>query len=182
MNGYWFPWGMERFDNTPERFKKAWWRIYNIFRGPGGVGATNVKFVWSPIAPCGRCASYSSLYPGDSYVQFASFSAFNWGTPKPWKSMVTKFRPAMDALAGVTSKKVIVAETGSSTAGGSQAAWVREGYRAAYKRWPKIKAIVYFNLDMRFADQPDWRLTYASGSLGEYRTLLTKTKFQGRLK
>lgn len=177
MNGYWFPWGMTRFDNTPKRFKKAWRHIYDIVRVQ--EGATNVKFVWSPYAPCAACASYASLYPGDSYVQYAAFSAFNWGSPRPWKSMVKSFSRPMREITSVTRKKVIVTETGSSALGGDKAAWIRDGYPAVYKAFPKIKGIVYFDLDMRPVDQPNWLLTAPAGALDAYRAIAARTKFQG---
>lgn len=178
MNGYWFPWGIDQFNNTPEKFRQAWIHIWNIF---DSVGAKNVKFVWSPMKPCNGCASYSSLYPGDRYVKFASFSAFNWGEPNKWKGMVKTFTGAMDALAQVTSKKVVVGETASSRYGGDKADWILNGYPAVYDAFPKLKAIVYFNLDMRFVNQPNWLLTDPAGALDAYRTTLSKAKFQGAI-
>lgn len=179
MNGYWFPWGIDQFNNTPARFQKAWRHVWSIF---DTVGATNVKFVWSPMKPCKGCASYSSVYPGDKYVKFASFSAFNWGEPQRWKSMLKVFTPAMNALAQVTRKKVIVGETGSARDGGDKAAWIRAGYPAVYKAFPKLKGIVYFNLDMRFAEQPNWLLTDPAGALDAYRETVAKAKFQGLIR
>ncbi len=178
MNGYWFPWGIDQFNNTPAKFKKAWQHVWSIF---DTVGAKNVKFVWSPMKPCNYCASYSSVYPGDKYVKFASFSAFNWGAPQRWKSMLEVFTPAMNALAQVTSKKVIVGETASYRDDGDKAAWIRDGYPAVYKAFPKLKGIVYFNLDMRFANQPNWLLTDPAGALDAYAVILSKAKFQGAI-
>ncbi len=181
MNGYWFPWGVDQFNNTPEKFKKAWKHVWGIF---DSVGAKNVKFIWSPMKPCGGCASYSSVYPGDAYVKFASFSAFNWGEPQRWKSMLKVFTQSMDALAQVTSKKVIVGETASARDGGDKAAWIRDGYPAVYKSFPKLKGIVYFNLDMRIltnGEQPNWLLTDPAGALDAYRFILGQPRFQGAI-
>ncbi len=45
MDGYWFPWGMGHFNNTPTTFIKAWRHVWQIFQD---VGATNARWVWSP--------------------------------------------------------------------------------------------------------------------------------------
>ena len=158
MNGRWFPWSTQRFDNTPTRFILAYQHIWNIFKGPGGVGATNVKFVWSPFQPCQRCDPLASVWPGRKYVDYAAFSAFNWSTPLAWKSMVKTFTPAMNDIMKITSKPVIVTETGASPIGGDKAAWIAGGYPAVFAKWPQVRAIVYFNVDMQNIDQPDWRL------------------------
>jgi hypothetical protein len=82
------------------------------------------------------------------------------------------------------NKPIIVGETGSSAVGGNQAKWVTDGYPAVYTKWPKIKGIVYFNLNMHYVDQPDWRLKNRSSTeetLNAYKALLTQTKFQGKI-
>jgi hypothetical protein len=48
---------------------------------------------------------------------------------------------------------------------------------------PKIKGIIYFNVDMRGASQPDWRITGAGSSgLNGYRAVVSQTKFKGTIK
>lgn len=183
MNGNWFPWGMGRFDNTPQRFIKAWKHVVGIFRGSGknSVHADNVRFLWSPSAPCGKCTGYGQLYPGDKYVSYVGFTAFNWSKPQPWHSMVDKFTPSMKALKKVTGRPVIVAETGSSSIGGKKPGWIRTGYPAVYKTFPKIRAIVYFNVDKRDQRQPDWRLTTPAAALTAYQGILARPEFQGTI-
>jgi mannan endo-1,4-beta-mannosidase len=184
-NGYWFNWSTSRWDNTPKRYRMAWRHIWNIFRGPGGVGATNVKFLWSQNLPCKDCDSMASIYPGDKYVDYAGFSAFNWGTPTMrWKSMVTTFSTSMKAVTAITSKPIIVAETGSAHVGGDKSAWITNGYPAVYAKWPRIKAIVYFNYNGLLEPTPkrDWRLqTPDDGPLQAYATILEDIRFQGRI-
>jgi hypothetical protein len=180
MNGRWFPWGMDRPGNTPRTFKQAWRHVVTLFRQ---VGATNARFLWSPNSASCRCPSYESLYPGDRYVSYVGFTAFNWGYPGPWKSMLKAFTPSMDALAALTGKPVIVAETGSAPDGGDKAAWIRAGYPAVYAKWPRLLAIVYFDVDMReAANQPDWRLLTPSHALDAYREIVAQSRFQGRIR
>lgn len=182
MNGYWFPWGYGRCTNTPAKFKAAWRHVWDIFRGPNGVAATNVKFLWS-IYGTSRLRAH---FPGDSYVDYVGLTAFNWGPPmKPWGSMVSNFKPSMTALGWLTRKPIIAAEMGAANLPSCSAcdkpAWITNGYPAVYAKWPKLKAIVYFDLDMRFVDQPDWRLISPPGALTAYRAIVAQPKFQGTI-
>lgn len=176
MDGAWFPWGYRRFDNTATRFKDAWRYIWTIFRGPGGAGATNVKFLWSPLTP------RANLYPGDKYVDYVGFTWFNWGPPtRPWTGLLAGIKDKTARMVRITSKPIILAETGSTAIGGDKVAWISQGYKAVYRKLPKIKAIVYFDVDMTFVNQPDWRLSSPSGALAAYRALVAQPQFQGGL-
>lgn len=179
MDGSWFPWGTTARNlegNTPEFFIKAWKRIWKAFKGVGGVGATNVRFLWSPLTP--RVA----VYPGNKFVDYVGFTAFNWGGGKPWKSMVNLYAPKVNKARRITTKPIIVAETGSTAIGGDKLDWIKRGHRQVYKKLPQVAAVVYFNIDMYFADQPDWSMETTPGALSAYRDLLALAKFQGQIR
>jgi hypothetical protein len=178
MDGRWFPWGIGNFDNTAANFVAAWRHIWTIFKGPGGVGASNVRFLWSPLDPC-YCRP--QIYPGDAYVDYVGFTSFNWSGSKAWRSMLDGYRPRVVSLGKLTAKPVIIAETGSNANGGSKPAWIQTGYPAVYQNLPSVKAIVYFNLDMRSAGQPDWRLTTPAAALAAYKGIAAKVQFTGRI-
>lgn len=179
MDGTWFPWSFNKADNTPAGFVAAWRHIWNIFRGPSGVGATNVRFLWSPMT--GQCTCLQDMYPGNTYVDYVGFTAFNWGPPRQgWVTMKSSYSRAMRDIAKISKKPVIVAETGSSAIGGNKAAWIRDGYPAVYKAYPTITAIVYFNVDSGYAGQPDWRLI--GPALTAYKKIVAKPQYQGKLK
>lgn len=183
MDGHWFPWGMGRFDNTPKTFKAAWRHVWNIFKGPKGVGATNVKFLWSPASPGGKRPTYAAMYPGDKYVDYVGFTAFNWVRRGiPWKSMVQLYSSPMGTLGRITRKPVIVGETGTGTKGGNKPAWIRKGYPAVYKKWARLKAIVYFNVDMTEAQNRNWLLTNPLQALDAFETIAAQARFQGRIR
>ena len=187
MNGSWFPWGVCRFTNTAAKFVKMWRHVWRIFRGPHGVGATNVKFLWNPYAPgqSSECGSYKALYPGDAFVDYAGFTDFNWAKKRNgvvnYRSMVKVFTAGMKALKKVTKKPVIVGETGTTSRGGNKPAWIRKGYPAVYKAFPRIKAIVYFDLDMRADGQPNWLLTDPAKALTAYAKTVADPRFQGTI-
>lgn len=184
MDGDWFPWSVARPPNTPALFSQAWRHIWNIFRGPNGVGANNVRFLWSPYAPQ---ASYRSWYPGDRYVDYVGFTGLNWGTygTHQWQSMQETFHEPLAQLWQITHKPVIVAEAGSNVAGGNKAAWIQNGYPAVYNdpHAGAIAAIVYF--DVNVGGQVNWLLTNPAGNpppaLAAYADVVADARFQGRM-
>ena len=182
-NQGWFPWGVGRFDNTKKNFKRAWRRIWRIFRDQGALD--NVKFLWSVARQsCRRCNNpYTKSYPGTKFVDYVGFTALNWGG-KGWKSMEKTHRQPMRYLRKL-GKPIIVAENASHWVGGDKATWIRNGYDRVYKRkrWGRIRAIVYFNTDAPSLSvgQPDWRLIKPDdgSALRAYASIASKRRFQG---
>jgi parallel beta-helix repeat protein len=163
MNGNWFPWSLLNFDNSPATFQAAWRHIIRQFRA---VGARNVKFLFSPFQRCGTCsaASYAEFYPGNAFVDYVGVSAINWGDTQ-WTSLAGLIDPPLTELRALTrtarrplGKPVILPEIASHYSGGDKAGWLLAGYQGARQTWPAIVAMVYFDYDMTFAAQPDWRL------------------------
>jgi hypothetical protein len=178
--GNWYPWGVGRLGNTPATVLASWRHVWDIFRGPDGVGATNVKFVWSPASPGSKRPSYAVMYPGDAYVDYAAFTSYNWNRRGlGWLTIPQLYGPTIKKIREVSKKPLIVAETGSTHIGGDKAAWITQGYTAAFNKWSGIKAIVYFNTDAR-PQHRDWRLTTPDSAMEAYRQLLTQPQFQGR--
>jgi mannan endo-1,4-beta-mannosidase len=181
MNGYWYTWGDARCTNTPKKFKKAWKRVVTIFRG---VGASNVRFLWSIFGP--YKASY--FYPGDGYVDYMGLTAFNWAQPghPKWKTMVKTMAPTMSALRSISSSKpIIAAEMGAgynpNCAACNKPEYITSGYPAVYTKWPQMAAMVYFNIDMRGLKQPDWRLESPTGALNAYKNVVNDSRFWGAI-
>jgi len=206
MDGDWFPWSIGLHGNTTTSFINAWRHIWTIFHN---VGATNVRWVWSPNGcDCAKPTTrplnpgLDALYPGDKYVDYLGASGFNWGSYKDrWATMQVIMKPRMHGFdsmnntrigrAGVRRKPIILAETASAPTGPSahagknppgntKARWIKVGYDLIHSRYPRVKAIVYFNVDMRKLDSnEDWHL--AGASMTAYRDLLRKASFRGRI-
>jgi len=191
MNGRWYPWSIERYDNTPERYRKAWRHIWRIFQE---VGADNVRFLWSPAREaCRGCTddAYADFYPGNRYVDYVGLNAYN-GARNRWRPLAAVLERPMEQLLELTrtrtyprGKPVILGEVGSNHLGGDKATWLREGYDEVYRRWPKVKAMVIFDIDMsqRNATHPDWRLDLPvdGSALAAYRAIVDDPRFGGRL-
>ena len=192
MNGRWYPWGITRFDNSPGRYVRAWRHIWRIFQEEG---ATNVKWVWAPSREgCKGCEpnyAYESFYPGNRYVDYVALSSYNQAKRR-WRTMASLLEKPMARMRQMTrspafpnGKPVILDEVGTVHIGGSKAAWLRDGYNEVFRRWPRVKAIVYFDVNMtkRNKRHPDWRLRYpADGSaMDAYASLAAMPRFKGKI-
>jgi hypothetical protein len=187
MNGTWFPWGIDRFDNTPARFVAAWRHIWTIVREE--VGATNVRFLWSTIREkCDGCVKvpFEDFYPGNEYVDYVGMSAYNWVEPT-WKTLPEIVAPTLAGIeraTGDAGKPFILAEVASHYLGGSKGAWIRDGFQQVYTRWPEVVAIVYTDVDMRKQGHPDWRLRLPLSGAAEnaFKAVIRLDEFRGRLR
>lgn len=188
MNGSWFPWGIEkRFDNSAATFNKAWRHVVTIFRQ---VGARNVKFLWSPYNA--DKGAYRPFYPGNAWVDFVGATSLNWGTwgGRKWRSLPDILKRPLAVVRNLTrtgsdpqGKPVILAEVGSNHEGGDKAAWITQGYKQAYKKFPSIRAMVYLDYDTSTtAGQPDWRLVVPDGrALAAYRSVASQKLFKASI-
>jgi hypothetical protein len=184
MNGDWFPWSLGNFDNNPRLFIKAWQHIVKQFRA---VGARNVKFLWSPYL-WGK-GGYAKFYPGNAYVDYVGITSLNWGDTR-WKPLTNLLERPMGALRKITrtrssaqGKPVILPEVGSNHIGGDKAAWIRTGYKQVYKKWPIVRAMVYFDYNTTPVYQPDWRLIMPEdgSALAAYRSVASKRIFRASI-
>ncbi len=180
MDGAWMPWQVGKFGNSAKRFIAAWRHIVTVFRN---VGATNVRWLWSPYHPTDWSVNF---YPGDKYVDYVGFTGLNWADGKrPWQSMRALYAKPMHALAQFSKRPVIVAEAGTADRSingvSRKPGWISAGYPAVYKAYPSIAAIVYFDVKVPGQTNYDWRLTRPSSALVAYSSVLTDKRFQGFL-
>jgi len=156
---YRYPWGPQ--NNTKEEFIAAWRHIVERFRS---AGAQNVVWVWSPHIAYQYWELY---YPGDAYVDWVATGALNFGPIAQWSqwwSFADLFGTKYPRLAAF-GKPVMVAEFGSLAVGGDRAAWYREALTGLPRRYPAVRAVVFFNTagDQTVTYQRvDW--TFASDS------------------
>ena len=147
MNGSWYPWSVSINGNSPAAFRAAWRHVHDIFRKEG---ATNVGWVFSVDSFAGGTPTprqqLDHFYPGKRYVDWLGLSGFNWGrVPDRAMSFERVFRPAYEVVKGY-GKPVMLAETG--TAAGDRttaAAWVRDAMRSTPSRFPRVKALVWYD-------------------------------------
>ena len=136
------PRGHKRFIGGPKKVVAAWRRMVRVFRA---AGATNVHFVWTPMAydfgPHANVAA-AAFYPGNAFVHWIGADAYNFPTA-PFRTQAELLDPAV-AFAAAHGKPFVVGETGSLTALSQTPAWI-EAYGAWAGAHPQVKAITFFD-------------------------------------
>ena len=158
MNGDWFPWSETANGNGRGQYVAAWRHVHDIFTS---VGAVNATWVWCPFADARRrFQPLKQLYPGDAYVDWTGLDGYNWGrnpvNPQPWRSFTQLFAPTYKALTEKIAprKPLMLGEFASSPNGGHKALWIRRMFEQLPRRYPRIRALIYFNTVDRGVDWP----------------------------
>ena len=199
-NSDYLPWAWDYSEtdgNTRGTFKRAWRYVHRIFRD---VGARNVKFVWTVAtqtcagdglevsADVTNCLARPLGYPGHRWVDYTGFTWENWAEAspdstvqsEPWITMLKGFRPIVRRLSAVSGKPILAVAIASAPDGGNRAKWIRRGYRGVYRHLPRIKAIMYLNVDLLGLGHRDWSLS--GRSLEAYADIAATPRFQGRIR
>ena len=136
------PRGHKRFIGGPKRVVAAWRHMVRLFRA---VGATNVHFVWTPMAyDFGAHAKVDAagFYPGNAYVHWIGADAYNF-PGAPFRTQAELLDPAL-AFAHAHGKPFIVGETASLSSNAETPAWI-EAYGSWAALHPHVKAITFFD-------------------------------------
>jgi hypothetical protein len=179
MNGTWYPWARGVAGNTSYRIKAVWRRVVRLFREQG---ATNVEWVWTPNVNTSGHFPFRDLYPGDRWVDWVGFDGFNWALRGEWHSFTEIVDNTYEEIAKLTSRPMIVGETGSSESGGDKAAWVSSALRREIPKLPRIRAVVWF--DAPFGDtgenageELDARINSSHSSLQAFRRAIDSPRY-----
>lgn len=176
MNGTWFPWSEQVNGNHQGEFVQAWRHVHDIFEE---VGAKNVTWVWCPNVIGPETIPIESLYPGDEYVDWVCMDGYNTGRHPTrsgrWQSFNELFTDTYSALRTLSpDKPIMIAETASTEVGGSKAEWIRNAFMESLPfRFPEVKAIVWFNWNVRGIDwviesSPASQRAFAEGIASRY--------------
>ncbi|MGH8047083.1 MAG: glycoside hydrolase family 26 protein [Chthoniobacterales bacterium] len=162
MNGSWFPWsgyfygaekplGGGKFAG-PEKFKTAWRYIVDRVRARGAGNVLWVFHVNNYGVTNDAWNSYKQYYPGANYVDWLGASVYgmqfrnrhdHWvdfdddllDEPYRWLAALDPQKPIMVAEFGV----------GEFPEQGNKAQWFAHAFASIEKRFPRIKAAVYWN-------------------------------------
>lgn len=161
MNGDWVVWSGVNNGNVPAEYIPAWRRVHNIFEKEG---ATNAKFIWAPnreIDMASANATFDKYYPGGEYVDYIGINGYNWGTmyntpawTSSWQTFDEIFGPMYKVATERTVKQIIIPEMATANAGGNRAQWIKDAFGSMKTKYPKIKTVVWFNVDK----ETDWRI------------------------
>lgn len=173
MNGDWTPWSQGRNGNTAGEFVQAWRHVHDLFVL---AGVTNATWMWCPNIDFPTSLALSELYPGDAYVDWTGMDGFNWGTTRKYSSWLTfsqVFRATYADILSITTKPMMIAETGSVEQGGDEAAWIINAYAALPHDFPDVKGIVWFNQ----VTQEDWRIEVSPATRAAFFTAMQSSLY-----
>ncbi|MBV9580954.1 MAG: hypothetical protein JO057_20425 [Chloroflexi bacterium] len=173
-----YPWSVGNNDNTSADYVAAWHYVRAIF---ARFHADNVQWVWNPntlgdATPERYLATYQALYPGDDAVDWIGLDIFNtgpnldWGRPR-WQSFEQALAAPYAAITSISRKPVILPEVGSTETGGSKAAWIEAALGPDLTQFPRVRALVWFDVDK---EQP-WNLDSSQSSLQAWLASLSQS-------
>ena len=159
FNGRWNSYGLANQGANSQadvNFIASWQHIVTIFRQ---TGATNVRWVWcyanhgGPDEIGNAWNNPINAYPGDAYVDWVAFDAFNRGNAQlqvPWQTF-DQLTAASYAKAVKVSpvRPVMIAELGTNEYGDGGALkqqWLTNLLTELPPAYPHLRAVGYFDL------------------------------------
>ncbi len=173
MNGTWEAFAPGQQGNTVATYIAMWRHVVTLFRQDG---ATNVRFVWCPnaYADAATPIDFTTLYPGDAYVDWVGLDGYNWGTTKTyarWISFSEIFGRSYDALVHLTGRPIMIAETASVELGGDKASWIDGTTRDLATTFQRIRAVVWFDNPLEYGVPTQLNIDSSMAALTAYRRL-----------
>jgi hypothetical protein len=172
MNGNWFAWGIGyeqagKRVNTDESFKQAWIKLHDAFDSRCG---DDVRFIWAVNHfNVGKGTSFMGTYPGDDYVDLVGIDGYNWGTKASWgwQDFYAIFQEGLCTLERETDKPILIAEVGSSEAGGDKPRWISD-LLANIEARERLRGFVWLNhekYEVQIDGTMDWPVHSSAPSL-----------------
>jgi hypothetical protein len=173
VNGDWYAWSPNCYNNTPQKSAAAFRHVVNISRE---VGATNVKWMFAPhqesnIGGDNVHGGFSAFYPGDSYTDYVGLDVYNWASVRnlPWCTPVECATDDLNELRALGTDPVWIAESGTHEHyDGKKAAWFRDLRTLLKNEWSFVRGYVYFSNNQEGAT---FAINSSPESLNAYRDI-----------
>ena len=146
----------EWIDHDPQQFIDSWNYVRQIFVEEN---ATNIEWVWCPTA-WNWNEQGARYYPGDANVDWLCSDGYTgWDLNAPLTDIADAYTDFQAWADQRPHKPILIAEFGAGQRGpGERAEWVN-GIDDWVSASPNIRAVVYFDIDMRpNGEIYDWRL------------------------
>jgi beta-mannanase len=148
----------------------AWKHLRSVF---AAVGATNVGWVWCPIATDFNATNGPSYYPGDDQVDWLCTDVYPGPANGSFASVASEFM----AWAASHHKPVVIGEYGVESSNANQAQWIA-GAQAYARQTPHIKAMAYFDADrVENGVTRDFRLEGTTAPLAAFKAMVQSPYF-----
>jgi Glycosyl hydrolase family 26 len=145
-NTPWYAWSGMVNKNAPSDYAKAWAKVRQVVRKSGGK---RIPLMWTPYVrsipdtPENAIAAY---FPGADNVDLVGASGYNFGQVGglAWTEPEALFEDVYRQVSALSPKPFWVAETGSTNAGGSKAAWIAQ-LAVLRSAIPNLGGIVWYD-------------------------------------
>jgi mannan endo-1,4-beta-mannosidase len=161
MNGSWDPWGYRH--TPPSAWIAAWRHVVTVFRQQGAINAT---WLWTVNAKSKGSGPIRDWWPGPGYVDWVGIDGYYFFEGSTFASV---FGPTLNEVRALTSKPVLLSETGiGQIAGPSKIPDLFAGIRAA-----QAVGFVWFDRAQHNGIfHQHWRLEDRPAALEEFRRAL----------
>jgi hypothetical protein len=167
-NTPWYAWSGQAGGQGARRYVAAWRHVWRVVRRtPGGQ---RIRLMWTPYArsvpdePGNRIRSF---FPGRTFVDAVGAVAYNFGQDDQldWTTPQALFASAYAAIDRLARKPFWLAETGSTSLGGSKADWIGQlpPLRHAF---PRLRGVLWY--DVREANG-DFRIQETGATTAAFR-------------
>lgn len=164
MNGDWTPTGQGLYNNTPDKHKMAYRKVWNIFHEPT-IRNDNIKFAW--VVNNEPAEVIPDYFPGKDVVDYVGLDGFNWGDP--WQSYDSAFGAALKQLSNLG--RPILVTSFASAAGPKKAGWMDDAFLRMQTN-PRIVGWIWFN----FKKEQDWRIESDPASVQAFKQAVPYTR------
>lgn len=152
-NTPWYAWSGTVNRNSPAAYVAAWKRVRKVVRR---TARRRVLLMWAPYhrsVPDTPKNAISSYFPGLSQVDVVGTSGYNFGTVRglAWTAPDALFEDAYRQISALAPKPFWIAETGSTSRGGSRERWIGQLARLG-TAIPNLAGIVWFDVRDRNGD------------------------------
>ena len=168
MNGNWYPWCGTVNGNSPSELVPVWHHLRKLFLEEK---ATAIEWVWSPYAssyPDSPANGLAAYYPGDDAVDLVGLDGYNWGNETEWgkwQSFADLFSEAYAKVTKLSTKAIMIAETGSAEGGGDKALWLNDMFDHLTSKYPQVESLFWFDINK----ECDWRINSSETALELFR-------------
>ena len=152
-NTPWYAWSGTVNGNTPAAYVAAWKHVRRTVRKAGGK---RIRLLWAPYArsvPATPENGIAAYFPGAAEVDLVGTSGYNFGVQGglAWTEPTALFEDAYRQISALTSARFWIAETGSTSRGGSKEQWIgRLG--SLQSAIPNLAGLVWFDVRDRNGD------------------------------
>jgi hypothetical protein len=109
-------------------------------------------------------------------VDWVALDGFNFGGSEGWPSFTKIFGSTYDRLVRLTSRPLLIAETGSGEDGGDKADWLTSALAREAPRFPHLRGIVWFDGEH---GEADFRVDSSPQALKAFRRQIESPRYAG---